>query len=311
MGSTTPTKYALITGGLSGIGYNLVKHLYSQTAIQWKIIIGDIRPEAWTSISSEFDTSRVHFVQCNVASWDSHAALFSDAFSWSNGRIDFYAANAGTADKELVGGPQDLSSPPQKPNLIAIEVCEIGVFYGLKLFIYYSRKTQQGNAANFNPKLVITSSCSAFYPFPAAPQYASAKHSLVGLTRSVGARLFAQDNIAVNCVCPAFIDTGLIPPALLEAWPQKWVTPFSTLNRAFSELIDEDGKVEQDGKSEGEHGVVKTGQAVEVVVDNLFYRKPVEYPDESQRFLIEESIKPDGLWSTEMGKSEAKTQITW
>lgn len=66
--------------------------------------------------------------------------------------------------------------------------------------------------------------------------------------------------------------------------------------RAYEELIAEDGHVEQDGKSDGEDGQVKAGQAVECVVDRLFYRKVPEYADESQRWLIEQSFTPDGVW---------------
>jgi 15-hydroxyprostaglandin dehydrogenase (NAD) len=302
----TFSKHAIITGGCSGIGYNLVKHLYQKQ--EWRIVVADIRPEAWDAISSEFSSEKVIFVKVDVASWDDNARLFKEAFAWSQGRIDFFAANAGTGDKEMIYGPQDLDAEPVKPNLFCVEVNEISIHYGLKLFVYYSRKTQRSvkessSGPPFNPKMVITASCVGQYPFPVAPQYNASKHACVGLTRSVGGPLYAQDNIAVNCIMPAFIATQMVPAKLLEVWPKEWITPFSTLNRAYDELISDNGIIEQDGRSDGVDGEVKRGQSVEVSCQNLFYRKPVEYADESQRFLIEEAIKPDGLWVTKVAET--------
>jgi len=273
------------------------------------VVIGDIRPEAYTAISPSLDQTRTLFVPTNVASWDSHAALFKQAYEWSGERVDFFAANAGIEDQEPTVGPWDLDAEPKKPNLRCVEVNEIGVFYGLKLFIHYSRKTQralkghpgvQANSsldpASFNPKMVITASCAALYPFPVAPQYNAAKHAVLALTRAVGKNLLASDNIAVNCIMPAYVITALSPPAVTAEWPKEYITPLSTLLRAYDELTDEAGKVEQDGLSDGIDGKIKAGQAVECVVNKLYYRKPVPYADDSQKFLIEQCFPPNGLW---------------
>lgn len=95
---------------------------------------------------------------------------------------------------------------------------------------------------------------------------------------------------------PAYVDTPLTPDEVTALWPKEWLTPLSTLNRAYDELIDEHGRVEQDGKSDGKDGQVKAGKAVECVVDRLYYRRAVEFADESQQFLIEQSFYPDGVW---------------
>ena len=308
----TVTKHAIVSGGCSGIGYNLVKHLHAKP--EWRIVIADIRPEAWEVIAAEFDTDKVLFVKTDVTVWESNVNLFKKAYDWSDGRIDFFAANAGTADKESLYGPQDLDAEPVKPNLLCVEVNEISIHFGLKLFIYHSRKTRrslEGKAdeKSFNPKMVITASCAGIYPFPVAPQYNASKHACVGLTRAVGGMLYAMDNIAVNCIMPAFVATPLIPGKLVDMWPQQWITPFSTLNRAYDELISEDGKIAQDGKSDGQDGQVKYGQSVEVVVNNLFYRKTVDYADDSQKFLIEEAHKPDGIWTTSIAEAHEQGGI--
>ena len=304
--SATSTKHAIVTGGASGIGLSLVKHLLEKP--EWRVAIADVRPEAWEAVKSSLDSKRTLFVQTDVISWESQAEMFKKAFEWSEGRLDFLAANAGISDKDSFYTPMDLENEPTKPNLICVDVCETAVYYGLQLFTYYARKTNAALKANsstspFNPKMVITSSCAGLYVFPIAPQYNAAKHAVLALTRAVGPTLLAADNLAVNCICPAFIITALMPQAMAEIWPKEYVTPHSTLMRAYDELIDDKGSIEQDGKSDGENGVVKTGHSVEVALDKLYYRKPVEFADESQRFLIEESHKPDGLWVQGMTKA--------
>jgi 15-hydroxyprostaglandin dehydrogenase (NAD) len=209
--------------------------------------------------------------------------------SWSNGRIDFSAANAGIADKEGLLQPFDLDADPAKPNLSCIEVDLLGVFYGLKPFIHFARKTRRdlsrtASTTSFNPKTVITASMAGQHPFFTSPQYTAAKHGCVGLVRSAAPALLKHENIVLNRVMPAFVDTN-IREGLVAKWPKEHITPLSTIMRAFNELIDESGRVEMDGKSQEEDGVVKNGYAVECVIDELLYRDPVQYANAARSWL--------------------------
>lgn len=56
--------------------------------------------------------------------------------------------------------------------------------------------------------LLITSSLAGVTASP-DPYYATAKHALIGLTRSL-ALLLQPDGITVNAMCPGFIDTRLV-----------------------------------------------------------------------------------------------------
>jgi NAD(P)-dependent dehydrogenase (short-subunit alcohol dehydrogenase family) len=278
-----------------------VRHLLDTN---WRVVIADIRPEAYEAVQSSLDAGRHMFVRTDVASWESQAALFKEAFAWSGGRIDFLAANAGMAEREQLL-ETDLDAEPTKPEMVCTEVNQFGVFYGLKLFVYYARRTRRQEAAAaaadgaaFNPKVVITSSCSALYSFPVVVQYVATKAALLALVRSVGASLFASDNIAVNCIMPAYVDTNMTPPGVTALWPKEWITPVSTMVRAYRELTDEEGRVAPDGQSDGVDRQIKAGQGVECVVDKLYYRRhALPYADESQRFLVEQSWTPDGVWA--------------
>lgn len=286
-----------------------MQHLLAQP--NWRVVIADIRPEAYTAIADSLDVTRHTFVHADVSSWDSQAALFKQAYAWSGERIDFFAANAGTSERGpyLDAAGDDLDAEPTKPDTLCTEVNQFGPFYGLKLFVHYSRKTTRALKASaatgggpgsghgaYNPKVVITSSCSALYAFPVAVQYAASKAAIVSLVRGVGKNLLATDNVAVNCIMPAYVDTGLTPKTVTALIPKAGITPISTMTRAFMELIAEDGRVAQDGKSDGKDGKVKVGQAVECVLDKLYYRKQVEYADESQKWMVEQSHTPDGVW---------------
>ncbi|QDS71794.1 hypothetical protein FKW77_009418 [Venturia effusa] len=297
--SYSTAKTALVTGGCSGIGLALVRHLLAKEDTKWNVIIADINEKAYGTISKDLDTTRTIFVPTDVSSWDSHAALFKKAFDWApNKRIDFFAANAGIADKEIMIGPgseYNLDTEPQKPNLACIDVDLYGVIYGLKLFIYYTRKARQSSPEDFHPKMVITASCVGQYPFAVAPQYAAAKAACVNFTRSTGIPALRHEGLTINCIMPAFVVTNIMPEYLSNNWPKEFVTPLGTMMRAYDELIDVDGKVVGDGKSDGKDGVVKTAMSVECVVDRLFYRTHVEPPDESQAFLVKEATE-DGVW---------------
>jgi 15-hydroxyprostaglandin dehydrogenase (NAD) len=236
------------------------------------------------------------FQRTDFSSWEDNALLFKKAFDWSSsenadgqGRIDFFAANAGTDDKESVFAQFDLNAEPTKPNMTTIEVDLLSVLYGLKLFIYYARKTraQLSQPTSFKPAMVITASAVGLYQFPVNPQYCAAKHGLVGLTRSVGPRLLAVDNLSVNAILPGFVATGLTPHWMVAQIPDEHVTPMSTILMAHNDLMKEetvDGKVER-----------KTGQCVEACQDKLYYRKPVEYSSESMRWRLEDDAN-GGLW---------------
>ncbi|EXJ61798.1 hypothetical protein A1O7_02228 [Cladophialophora yegresii CBS 114405] len=245
-------------GGCSGIGLGLVRHLLSspsdqqQQQQQWRVVLADIRPEAYAAISATLDPARHTFIHTDVASWDSQASLFRRAYDWGGGKIDFFAANAGTAEREHItlGNPlhaEDVDDEPTQPNMLCTQVNQIGVFYGLKLFVHYTRRTAKrlkggsaeatsggsSDSGTFVPKMVITSSCSALYPFPVAPEYCATKHAVLALTRSLGPLVYATDGIALNCIMPAYVATNLTPKEVTDLWPKEWITPVETVSMAM------------------------------------------------------------------------------
>jgi 15-hydroxyprostaglandin dehydrogenase (NAD) len=98
----------------------------------------------------------------------------------------------------------------------------------------------------------------------------------------MGPNLLVED-ITVNAILPAFVPTGLAPKELLAVWPERYITPISTVLRAYHQFID-DGTL--------------TGQCGECSVDQIHFRPVLDYPDESQRWIGQESMK---LWDNAYG----------
>ena len=165
-------RVAIITGAASGIGLALTKHLLGKN---YKVFMADLNPNGPSIASSLTGSPSPTFIHTDVSSWDAQAALFKTASSHS-GSIDFFAANAGIDDKENVF--QDFGDDePKCPNLKTLDVDLLSVFYGLKLFVHYARKSRRQGLEGVR-KMVITASMMGIYPFETNPQYCAAKHGV-------------------------------------------------------------------------------------------------------------------------------------
>ena len=289
---------AIITGACSGMGLALTWHLLNlrdhNEQSFWRVVLADVNAKAYENISATLASERHLFVRCDVSKWSDLAALFKRAFEWSGGQINFFANNAGIDDLQLRKTPSD-SEEPVEPDLKVLAVDLHAVFYGTELFTHYTKKTRRTSTSeHFHPKMVITASCASLYPFFLIPQYTAAKHGCLGYVRAIAPKLWSHDGIALNCIMPGTVDTGIIPTGILSQWPKNCLTPLETVVRAFDELIDLDGWVNPDGLSDGREGEIKWGCAVEVSVDRLYYRNHIEFADLSQKWVVDQS-REDGI----------------
>lgn len=289
-------KVGIVTGGASGIGLALTKHLLSRN---YRVVIADIDIAKGLTVAQELGDD-VLAIECDVSIWESQSAMFEKAFKWG-GHLDFFAANAGVAEKEsLYVLPAD--PEPQKPSMATVEVDLLGVIYGLKLYRHYVRKSGNGEGG----KMVVTASMAGIYPMYVAPLYCAAKSGVsfappdiqgfgadiadtlnqaVGLTQAVGPRLWSEEKIAVNCVCPGPVDTG-ISPGMQKLVPDEHMTPMSTVIKAFDKFITED----------------VTGQVAECSGPKIWIRERLPYSDDTARFLNQDMLnskKFDKYYKTE------------
>ncbi|KIV77299.1 hypothetical protein PV11_09106 [Exophiala sideris] len=264
----TTSKVALVTGGASGIGLGLTRHLLQR---DFKVVVADMNGERGAELQKELGSDFL-FVKTDVTDWDAQAALFKRAYEWG-GRIDFLAANAGIASIEPVY--EDLvvndSGELQKPNLGTLEVDLSAVFYGLILFKHYHHKA----GGKGSGKVAVTASQSGLYPLRFRPTYCAAKHGTIGLVRSAGPRLLKTDGITLNAICPGIVMTGIDAEAM-KIIPERYHTPMKLLMDAFDKCIDED----------------ISGAVIEISSKEIYLRDPVDYCDETCRFLSEAQPGP-------------------
>lgn len=75
-----------------------------------------------------------------------------------------------------------------------------------KLAIHYIRKNESSSSTKGG--IICTASNAGIYPFPRAPIYATTKHAVVGLVRSL-ARPLALEGIQINALAPAVVGMEL------------------------------------------------------------------------------------------------------
>jgi len=96
-------------------------------------------------------------------------------------------------------------------NVIAIDLT--GVFYCMKHELKQMEKQQSGVIVNM-------SSISGKVGYAKSAHYVSAKHGLLGLTKTAALE-YATEGIRVNVICPGFIDTPLLTKLDLNNNPDR------------------------------------------------------------------------------------------
>lgn len=264
-------RVAIVTGAASGVGLALTHSLVSTG---WDVVMVDVK-------APESTVQNTIFLHADVSSWEDLAAMFATAFSWRS-RLDFCALNAGIDDRDDIFYTlsRDVDQPPRKPDMQTFDVNLSGVYYGIKLAAHYmtivspeAGKTREGG------KIVVTASAGGIYPLPATPQYCASKHALIGLVRALGmnANGASACNITINAVCPALLETALVPPEVIAEYGKEQVTPMDTIMRCFEELALLSQSTDADWVNRGYNGRVVEGN-----LKDLIWHDPPARPAQSK-----------------------------
>ena len=206
---------ALVTGAGSGLGAAIARRLAADGAV---VVVNDLRPDAAAAVAEEVGGEVAPFDVTDSGAFD---AAVDDVVT-RRGGLDIVVNNAGVVNDRpdvmersmaalmtrLGGGTPEpvraLSTLDDDLWDRMIKVHLYGTFHGVRAALRHMEPARAGAIVN-------VASIYGLRGAPATPEYAAAKHGIVGLTRSVGLEV-APLGIRVNAVAPGFVDTPLLDP---------------------------------------------------------------------------------------------------
>jgi len=207
-------KTVIITGAASGIG-KATAELFAKHGAN--VVLSDIQESEGKSTTESILASggNASFFKTDVSNPKEMEALVTFAVK-TYGKLDVAVNNAG------IGGemnPIAEMSIEGWQNVIAVDLNSL--FYGMKYQIAAMLKNGGGSIVNI-------SSILGSVGFAGSAGYTAAKHGVVGLTQAAALEYSAQ-NIRVNAVGPAFIDTPLLKA--LDAEMKKQIVALHPIGR--------------------------------------------------------------------------------
>jgi 3-hydroxybutyrate dehydrogenase len=193
-------RVVIVTGGASGIGFAIARAFSSAGA---NFVLADTDPVQGERARAEIEKagSPGAFVATDVSRTEDVRRLMESTLN-KFGRIDILVNNAGLQHIAPV-----VDFPEERWNYL-IGVILTGSFLCCKHALPHMIQRKWGriiNIASLHGKVAS--------PFKAA--YISAKHGLLGLTKTVALEV-AEHNITCNAICPAYVRTPLVEKQIEE-----------------------------------------------------------------------------------------------
>lgn len=208
-------KYALITGGASGLGAATADLMTNRGA---RVAIADINMDAATDLARRLDGVAV---QCDVTDSAQVRAAVETTVA-KLGALDVMVNNAGIAPppdndrfQKMVNNQMSRLDPSitAEPLDILVNLSDgvwdrmirthlYGVFYGTREALAHMTPRRTGSIINI-------SSILGMRPSASAPHYSVAKAGIIALTKATSAEV-SQFGVRINAVCPGYTDTPLL-----------------------------------------------------------------------------------------------------
>jgi NAD(P)-dependent dehydrogenase (short-subunit alcohol dehydrogenase family) len=185
-------KVALVTGGGTGIGAATAA-LFRREGAQ--VVITGRRPEPLAAVAEETGAVALAGDAGSAADVAAAVALAHDRF----GGLDVVVANAG-------------GSPPA-PALGTDDEAWSAAIYGNLTTAFVTCRESLPALLDRQGAIVIVSSLAGHFAGPGVVGYTTAKHGLIGLTRSL-ARDYGPRGVRVNAVSPAWVRTPMADRAM-------------------------------------------------------------------------------------------------
>ncbi len=226
-------RHALVTGANRGIGAAIAQALSAAGAAVSLLVRDATRADAVTRTLSGPSAVVIADVTDRAALLEAIATSVSLL-----GPIDILVNNAGTAE----------SAPFLKTDAALVERM---LAMHLMAPMHATQAVLPGMLQRGYGHVINVASVAGVMGAPYVTAYTSAKHAMVGFTRSLAAEVRAK-GVAVNAVCPAYTDTDLVQGAVATIVTRTGRTPEEALTSILSDA--------------GQSRIVSSSEVAEVVL---------------------------------------------
>jgi len=192
-------RVAAVTGGASGIGREVATQFAESGA---SVVVADVDDEGGQDTVEQIESNGgdAVYVSTDVTSIDDVEAMVEAAVE-EFGRLDYAVNNAG-----VPGGDQQAGDVPEDSWTQTIDINLNGVWRSLKAEVGQMTDQDDGGV------IINMASILGKVGFENSSAYVSAKHGVIGLTKTA-AWEYADQDIRVNAVGPGFIETQMLDDA--------------------------------------------------------------------------------------------------
>ncbi len=183
-------RVALVTGAARGIGQAIAAGLAEDGAI---VALADLDPVAAAAAADGIPPAIA--IGCDVAD-PADCRRLVEAVTTATGRVDILVNNAGLQHESPI-----VDFPDERFEHL-VRVMLFGAFHLTKAVL-------PGMIARGWGRIVNMGSIHSLVASPDTAAYVSAKHGLLGLTRTVALEVGAA-GVTVNLVAPSYVRTGLV-----------------------------------------------------------------------------------------------------
>jgi len=194
-------KVALITGSGSGMG-RATSYVFAEAGA--KVVVSDINEKQIEEVSSEINSSSGTCLKqiLDVTNQKNINEVIANIIK-EFGQLDILINNAG------ISIPTTIDDENYEENWDrTFDVLLKGQVNLIRAALPFIRESDCGRIVNI-------SSTEGLGATPRISPYTSAKHGVIGLTRSLAAELGSQ-GITVNCICPGPINTAMTAAIPIE-----------------------------------------------------------------------------------------------
>ena len=186
---------AIVTGAASGIGRSIAQALAQRGD---RVVVADIDKAGGEAAADALDA---RFVQADLSQREDCLRLIAETLDW-HGRVDILVNNAGFQHVESIE-----TFPP--------EIWDKMIAVMLTAPFLLTQHVWQAMKANGWGRIINISSIHGRVASPFKSAYVTAKHGLIGFTRSAALEGGAH-GITVNAICPGYVRTPLVEEQIAD-----------------------------------------------------------------------------------------------